>query len=269
MQLTRSLLHTLLACASISFFSGSVLAYEPPQNPRTKFNFNAGWRVYVGDVADAEAVFFNDAGWKPITTPHAWNEDDAFRKNIYELPTGIAWYHNRFKLPRGSTSKKIFLQFEDSRHDGEFYLNGEWIGRSENGVMAFSFDITNKVKLAPQENILAAHIDNSWSYREKATDTSFQWSERNFYVNYGGINKNVYLRVADRLHQTLPLYSNLGTTGVYSHARDFGIARKRAVVTAESQVLNEYPQPRRVHSHVVIEDANPRRGFASCLDNEL
>lgn len=229
-------------------------AYAPPQNPRAKYSFNAGWRVNVGDVTGAETTAFNDAGWKPVTTPHAWNEDDAFRKSIDELPTGIAWYRKRFKLPAGSAGKKVFLEFEGIRHGGEFYLNGEFIGRHENGVMAFGFDITDKLKPAPQENVVAAKIDNSWSYREKATNSPYQWNDRNFYANYGGINKNVYLHVADRLHQTLPLYSNLGTTGVYVYARDFDITGKRATITAESQVKNDHAQARTVDYQVVIED---------------
>ncbi len=67
--------------------------------------------------------------------------------------------------------------------------------------------------------MLAARIDNAWDYKEKATGSAFQWNDRNFYANYGGINKNVFLHVTDRLHQTLPLYSNLGTTGVYVYAQ--------------------------------------------------
>src|ERR1035437_1464739 len=108
--------------------------------------------------------------------------------------------------------------------------------------MAFGFDITEAVKPAPQENVLAARIDNSWDYREQATDTKYQWADRNFYANYGGINKNVYLHVTGRLYQPLPLYSNLAASGVYVYARDIDIAGAKARITAESQVRNEYAE---------------------------
>ena len=39
--------------------------------------------------------------WKPVTLPHAWNEDAAFKVSIEQLPTGIAWYRKRFTLPAG------------------------------------------------------------------------------------------------------------------------------------------------------------------------
>lgn len=231
----------------------AALAYDAPQNPRAKYNFNSGWRLNVGDVPGAEAPGFDDSVWKPVTTPHAWNEDDAFKVSIDKLSTGIAWYRKHFKLPASAAGKKIFLEFEGIRFGGEFFLNGESIGRGDNGVMAFGFDITDKVKPG-QENVLAAKIDNSWSYRNVAANSTYQWNDRNFYANYGGINKNVYLHVADKLYQTLPLYSNLGTTGEYVYASDFDLPGKAATITAESQVKNEYPQPRTFGYDVVIED---------------
>ena len=54
----------------------------------------------------------------------------------------------------------------------------------ENGVMAFGFDVTNAVKF-DGDNVLAARIDNDWNYKEKATDTKFQWEDKNFNANYG------------------------------------------------------------------------------------
>lgn len=221
---------------------------------RTKYNFNSGWRVFVGDPKGAATVAFDDTAWKNVTTPYAWNEDDAFRKSIADLTTGVAWYRKHFKLPANSVDKKVFLEFEGIRHGGEFYLNGVFLGRHENGVMAFGFDLSQHVKPAPQENILAVRIDNSWDYREKATNSTYQWSDRNFYANYGGINKDVYLHITDRLYQTLPLYSNLATTGVYIYARDFDIKGKRATVTAESQVKNEFDAAKTFSYEVIIQD---------------
>src|SRR5436853_7083868 len=60
--------------------------------PRAKYNFNSDWKLLVGDPPNAEAVGFDDSRWQAVTTPHAWNEDDAFKKDIRDLSTGIAWY---------------------------------------------------------------------------------------------------------------------------------------------------------------------------------
>jgi beta-galactosidase len=247
----------LLVLASIALFAGTLTAaYAPPASERVKFNFNSGWRVMVGDVPGAESPGFDDSAWKQVTTPYAWNEDEAFHKSIDALPTGVAWYRKRFRLPAGPSPKKLFLEFEGIRHAGEFYLNGKLIGRHENGVMAFGFDISDKVVASPQENVLAVRIDNDWDYREKASGTRFQWNDKNFYANYGGINKNVYLHATGRLYQTLPLYSTLGTAGVYVYARSFDTGARSAEVTAESEVRNEYAEPKTFSYEVVIEDMN-------------
>ncbi|HEX8138146.1 MAG TPA: DUF4982 domain-containing protein [Pyrinomonadaceae bacterium] len=248
----------VLCCVALVCAASVAFAYAPPRNGRVKYNFNSGWKLLVGDAAGAEAQGFDDAAWKVVTTPHAWNEDDAFLKDIKDLSTGVAWYRKHFKLPPESAGKKVFLEFEGIRQGGEFYLNGKLIGRHENGIMAFGFDITEMLKPAPEENVLAARIDNSWDYKEKATGSAYQWNDRNFYANYGGINKNVFLHITDRLHQTLPLYSNLGTTGVYVYAQELDIPGRSAKITAESQVKNEYPTARTISYQVVIEEMNGR-----------
>ncbi|KAH8427036.1 putative cell-associated beta-galactosidase [Aspergillus melleus] len=225
----------------------------PVKSGRVKYNFNSDWKVYVGDPDKAETAGFDDDHWKKVTTPYAWNEDDSFKVGIANLSTGIAWYRKHFKLPSSAKDKKVFLEFEGIRHAGEFYLNEKWIGRSENGVMAFGFDITDAIKISG-ENVLAARIDNDWEYREIETDTRYQWSDKNFYANYGGINKNVYLHVTDRLYQTLPLYSNLKTTGVYVYSKDIDVNGKTATVTAETQVRNEHTSSKTFSYDVRIDD---------------
>lgn len=109
---------------------------------RETYNFNSDWLLSVGDIAGAEAVKFNDNEWKPITLPHAFNEDEAYKVSIYELTDTVAWYRKHFKLPKADKGKKIFLEFEGVRQGADFYLNGHHLGLHENGVMAVGFDIT-------------------------------------------------------------------------------------------------------------------------------
>ena len=233
----------------------NVAASSP--SPRQKFNFNSGWKLYVGDAEGANNPGFDDSGWKGVTLPHAWNEDDAFQKDIHDLSTGVAWYRKHFSLPAGSENKKIFLEFEGIRQAGDFYLNGKLIGRNENGVMAFGFDITDSVQRG--DNVIAARIDNSWDYKEKSTGSAFEWNDRNFYANYGGINKNVSLHIMDKLYQTLPLYSDLQTTGVYVYPTDIDIKNRTATITAETQIKNEYPIAKTFEYDVTIADAVGRQ----------
>ena len=219
---------------------------------REKYNFNPQWLLHIGDVKDAKNVKFDDAGWKRVTLPHAFNEDEAFKVGIKDMTDTIAWYRKHFRLPAGVKGRKVFIEFEGVRQGADFYLNGKHVGLHENGVMAVGFDITPYIK--DGENVIAVRTDNSWHYKERATHSSFQWNDRNFNANYGGIPKNVWLHITDKLYQTLPLYSNLQTTGVYVYATDFNIKEHRAVINAESEVKNEYGKAMTVAYEVEVVD---------------
>jgi beta-galactosidase len=248
----RTILYCLIIlCTGLPSFSTGHL---PKRSIRVKYNFNPGWRICTGDPEDAETPQFDDSDWEIVTLPRAFNEDEAFRKSIHELTTGIVWYRKHFKIPARYKDNKIFLEFEGIRQAGAFYLNGRYIGLHENGVMAFGFDITSQVKFAPEENIIAIRIDNSWDYKEKSTGQPFQWNNNNFNANYGGIPKNVYLHITGKLYQTLPLFSTLETTGVYIHAGDFNIPGRSARITAASEVKNENDHPVSFHYLVVVKD---------------
>lgn len=205
---------------------------------REKYNFNSGWKLKVGDIAQAESVSYSDTGWKSVTLPHAFNEDGAFKLNIKDLTDTIVWYRKHFHLPADAKGRKVFIEFEGARQGIDLYVNGHLVGQHENGVMAFGFDLTAFVKPG-KENVIAARIDNNWDYAEKATGVKYQWSNRNFNANYGGLPKNVWLHVTDKLYQTLPLYSNLQTTGVYIYAEDIQVRARKARIHAESEVKNE------------------------------
>ena len=223
---------------------------------RAVFNFNPAWRLAVADPANAQDVAFNDQAWKPVTLPRAWNEDDAFGKDIVDHSTGVAWYRKHFTNP-AARGQKVFLEFEGARQAAEVYVNGKRIGLHENGINAFGFDITDA--LVAGENVVAVRTDNRWDYREKATNQRYQWADKNFNANYGGLPKNVRLHVTDKLYQTLPLYSTLGTTGVYVYARDFDIANRRATIWAESEVRNAYLDARTFTYEVRIRDRDGKQ----------
>ncbi len=213
-----------------------LLAIRVSADERITENFNRDWRLHVGDDPSAQAVDYDDAAWQAVTLPRAFNGHEAFARDIAALSTDIAWYRKRFDLKDVST-KKVFLEFEGFRQGADVWVNGQLAGQHENGVMACGLDVTALVHEG--ENVVAVRTDNSWNYRNRQYDSRLQWNDKNFNANYGGLPKNVRLHVTDRLYQTLPLYSNLGTTGVYVYATDFDIKGHSATIHAESQVRNE------------------------------
>src|SRR5690349_24240386 len=130
-----------ISILSLALLLMSILAYSQ----RSKYNFNPGWKLFVGDDSAASRNEYDDSKWKSVTLPRAWNEDDAFEKDIVDLRTGIAWYRKKFRLPVKARNKKVFIEFEGVRQAADIYVNGHHVGLHENGVTSFSFDITDLV----------------------------------------------------------------------------------------------------------------------------
>ena len=237
-----------------TFLLAILSAINIQASERKKYNFNSEWKLRIGDFPKAKDGKFDDSKWKQVTLPHAFNEDEAFKLSIEQLTDTVVWYRKSFQIPELKSNQKVFVEFEGVRQRGDFYLNGHYLGRHENGVMAVGFDLTPHIKEG--ENVIAVRTDNDWMYREEGTNSKFQWNDRNFNANYGGIPKNVFLYVTDNVYQTLPLYSNLKTTGVYVYAQDFDIQGRKATIHAESEVRNDSKATRQFSYQVTILDAD-------------
>ena len=216
---------------------------------RDTYNFNSDWRI--------------DKHKETVTLPHAWNEDEAYKVYINQMSDSVIWYRKTFTLPKGAEGKRVFIEFEGARQAAEVFVNGRRVGLHENGVMAFGFDLTPFVKKGKNE--IEVRTDNDWKYKEQATGSHFQWNNNNFNSNYGGLVKNVRLHIMGDVYQTLPLYSNLKTTGVYVYATDYDIQGRQATICVESEVKNETDQPVRRRLQVAVSELDGAEvcGFSS------
>ena len=239
------LILTLFLFPLFSDFYNSVSAKN---DVRKKYNFNYNWVYNIGDSKDAQMSNYDDSQWEKVDLPRAFNEDEAFRLPIHELTDTIVWYRKKFRIPRNTLSEKVFIEFEGFRQAAEVYINGQLIGINENGIMASGYDLTDYIDFN-NENVLAVKVDNSWDYREKSTNSKYQWNDKNFNANYGGITKNTFLHTTGKIYQTLPLFNNLGTCGVYVYCSDFDIPTKEGVINVESEIKNETDKTQ----HIVLQ----------------
>jgi beta-galactosidase len=247
--------------------SGNLLStvaspYAPPDSPRSTYNFNPGWKFIREDAPGAQEVSFDDSAWTNVSLPHTWNDVDSYRalishpggdQTIYE---GIGWYRKHFKLPAGSEGRKVFLEFEGLKQAAHFYLNGQPVGKYENGITACGLDITALVKFGGQDNVLAVKVDNTVEYKEEATGITFEWKNSNSNPNFGGLNRDVWLHIMGKVYQTLPLYENLQTTGVYVYGSDYDVKNKTTTVNIEAQVRNETTNGALLTLSAVVVDAD-------------
>ena len=220
-------------------------AFQAPASARATYNFNPGWKFIREDVPDAVKPDFDDTAWANVSTPHTWNDVDSYRSLISHSGgdrgafSGVGWYRKHFKLPAGAKDRKVFLEFEGLKQAGRFFVNGQPAGRFENGITACGLDITSLVRFGDADNVLAVKVDNSNDYKEESTGIPYQWMGRAFNPNFGGLNHNVWLLVTGKMYQTLPLYENLRTTGVYVYAGNIDLKARTAEINIEAQVRNE------------------------------
>ena len=246
---------------------------------RQKLNFNGDWQIHY----PAEALE-NAGKTRTVTLPRAWNEDWAYRVNNADIPDDTCRYTKVFTAPMEWAGKHVFIEFEGARQSAEVWLNGKRLGIHQNGVMAFGFDLTPYIRVG-KENRLEVFTDNDWAYKEKNADgsplleekgateskdgnnlpnnklapTSFQWNNKNFNMNMGGLPKNVNLHVTDGVYQTLPLYSNLGTIGTYIYGSNYDIKGKKVTANAEAQVINSTKSAQKVSLEVEVIDRDGKK----------
>ncbi|MEY4917696.1 MAG: hypothetical protein RL616_1609, partial [Verrucomicrobiota bacterium] len=224
--------------------------------------FNPGWKFIRADVTNAETVAFDDAKWNDVSAPHTYNDVDSYTAIISHSGgdrkawAGIAWYRKHFKLPASAKDGKVFLEFEGLKQAGRFWVNGKLIGRFENGITACGLDLTGFVNFGDTENVIAVKVDNSNDYQEEATGAGFEWMGRAFNPNYGGLNHDIWLHLAGKVYQTLPLYENLKTTGLYVWPSNFSVSNKTCDVNLEAQVRNESGDQQSITLSAVVVDAD-------------
>lgn len=237
---------------------GSV--FQAPAVPSRTISFNPGWKFIRQDVANADQASFDDSKWSDVAAPHTYNDVDSYQDIISHSGgdrhpyAGIAWYRKHFKLPADAKEGKVFLEFEGLKQAGRFWVNGKPAGKYENGVTPFGLDLTGLVNFGDTENVIAVKVDNSNDYREEASGTEFEWMGRAFNPNYGGLNHDIWLRLTGKVYQTLPLYENLKTTGIYVYGSNFDVKNQACDLNVESQVRNESGDQQSITLSVVVVD---------------
>jgi beta-galactosidase len=253
----------LFLAVSIVTFNFYAVAdpFVPPVSPNAEYDFNPGWKFFKGDAPGAQQLQFDDSQWADVSAPHTWNDTDTFDEIISHSGgerheyTGIGWYRKHFKLPESAKDGKVFIEFEGLKQAGRFWVNGKFAGKYENGVAPLGLDVTPYVHFGPAENVIAVKVDNSDHYMEEATGAEYEWMGRAFNPNYGGLNHDIRLFLAGRVYQTLPLYENLKTTGIYIYPSNFSIGNDTCDINVESQVRNESGKTRDISLSVVIVNA--------------
>ena len=146
---------------------------------RKVINMNFGWRFHLGDIANAQAKDFDDAGWRTVDLPHdfqieqPWVAPDASERPDNSDPganirsrlssrgfkeMGRGWYRLHFTPDETWRGRRVLVDFEGIMYVGDVYLNGQLVGKTDYGYVGFEVDLTRQLRWG-EDNVIAVMAD--------------------------------------------------------------------------------------------------------------
>ena len=125
-----------------------------------------------------------------VNVQYPW--DGIEMLNPPEIPerfNPVADYVKLFTLPKGFKEEKVCISFQGVESGFALWLNGKYVGYSENSFDPAEFDLTDK--LVKGENKLAVRVFK-W--------TAGSWCEDQDFFRFSGIFRSVYLYAVPKVH---------------------------------------------------------------------
>lgn len=205
---------------------------------RLVWNFNAGWRFHLGDVAGAEAKDFNDQSWEVVSTPHTVQLMPAEASGCRNYQ-GIAWYRKHFRLPKECAGRDVTLHFEAIMGKQTIYVNGQKVKEHEGGYLPITIPLAGCS--VGDDFVVAIKADNS-------DDKSYPPGKKQMTLDFayhGGIYRDVWLIAKNKVAITDALEENkVAGGGIFVHYAN--ISEKSAEVFVNTEIRNNDTKSRTI-----------------------
>ncbi len=176
-----------------------------PEASANYLSVNGTWKFnWVGDADQRPTGFwaagFDDKGWDTIPVPGMW-ELNGFGDPIY-VNAGYAWgnqfesnppqvpvqnnhvgsYRREFEIPASWAGKDVFLHFGSVTSNIYLWVNGKFVGYSEDSKLEAEFDVT-KYLIPGKKNLVAFQV--------------FRWCDGSYledqdFFRYSGVARDSY-----------------------------------------------------------------------------
>ena len=194
-----------------AYESADAAARGAKEHSSNYMTLNGIWKFFWVKNADARPtdfwkVGFNDKGWSDMAVPGMW-ELNGFGDPIY-VNTGYAW-RNQFKnnppqvptennnvgsyrreivIPADWKSKDIMAHFGSVTSNMYLWVNGKYVGYSEDSKLEAEFNLTPYLKPG-QKNLIAFQV--------------FRWCDGTYledqdFFRYSGVGRDCYLYARDK-----------------------------------------------------------------------
>lgn len=183
-------------------YPNQTLALEDNKKKSPYFlSLDGDWKFHwVAKPSDAPEGFYKEnyeiSAWKTIPVPGNWEFNGygvpVYTNIIYPFPVNppyvdkndnpVGSYRQEFSIPENWNERRVFLHFEGGTTAMYVWVNGEYVGYTENAKSPAEFDITKYVRKG--KNTLACQV-------YKYGDGSYLEDQDMWRL--GGINRSVYL----------------------------------------------------------------------------
>ena len=207
-QVNRAPMHT-----NYFAFESEALAKEGIKEKSENFlSLNGPWKFFWVKDSDARPTDFyqtnyNDKGWGIMPVPGVWELNgygdplyvnigyawrNQFRNNPPEIPVAdnhVGSYRREITLPADWNGKQIFAHFGSVTSNIYLWVNGQFVGYSEDSKLEAEFNITKYVK--PGKNLLAFQ--------------TFRWCDGTYledqdFFRFSGVGRDCYLYARNSRH---------------------------------------------------------------------
>ena len=182
------------------------------QNSSFRLSLDGIWKFHYAKndaqtIPGFEAENYNCRPWDDIRVPahiqmegydipqyaniqYPWDgREDVWRDAVPTDFNPVASYVKYFTLPEGFVKNGLYISFQGVESGFALWLNGSYVGYSEDSFTPSEFDLTPYVKEG--ENKLALKVFK-W--------TSSSWCEDQDFYRFSGIFRSVYLYTMPKVH---------------------------------------------------------------------
>ena len=182
------------------------------QNSSFRLSLDGIWKFHYAKndaqtIPGFEAENYNCRPWDDIRVPahiqmegydipqyaniqYPWDgREDVWRDAVPTDFNPVASYVKYFTLPEGFIKNELYISFQGVESGFALWLNGSYVGYSEDSFTPSEFDLTPYVKEG--ENKLAVKVFK-WS--------SSSWCEDQDFYRFSGIFRSVYLYTMPKVH---------------------------------------------------------------------
>lgn len=202
-------------------------------------NFNQGWRfkllndsTFWDDAYENPAL--NDADWETVSLPHTAHMEPLVVNNQWQ---GICWYRKTFPVSEELQGKKIFVEFEAAMNYAQVWINGTAVGEHHGGYLPVVVDLTDHIRWGKPNTIAVRlnNLDNPVTGPKPLKILDFNM--------YGGLYRNVWMIMKDRVHVSHPNAADqVAGGGVFVTFPK--VAEKESLVRVQTHVVNENKEPK-------------------------